>query len=108
MPVMFHCGIGRYLKDVKAARQSAQLVSFAKSLFRTVERERNKYYCRSVAVYTLWDMQNGQMRANEAVSSISGEISCLPVSTAGTMNIFEQLLHATFFWPTFWHALSSI
>jgi hypothetical protein len=44
-------------------------------------------------------MQNGQINAKEAFSSISGEISCLPVSTAGARNRLEHFLHATVLWP---------
>jgi hypothetical protein len=42
-------------------------------------------------------MQNGQMSANEALLSISADISCRPVSTEGARNRFEQPLQATVF-----------
>jgi hypothetical protein len=42
-------------------------------------------------------MQNGQIKAKAALASISGEISCRPVSTGGTKNRFEHFLHETLF-----------
>jgi hypothetical protein len=41
-------------------------------------------------------MQNGQMSAKAALSSMS-DISCLPVSTAGARNLRLQALHVTDF-----------
>jgi|GEM_PF-3958181 len=53
-------------------------------------------------------MQKGQMRANLALSLMSCDISCLPVSTAGARNFFPQDLQVTLFWLTELLALPKI
>src|SRR5690606_13976823 len=98
MPEMFHCGIGLYLNSPMLAPQSEHFLSSAISSCRhTVANIGHKSYSKSFAVYSACATQNGQMSANDTPSSMSADISCLPVSTGGDKNFRPQFLHLTDF-----------